>query len=179
MARKNVLITGLPRSGKTTAILKIAERLGGLNPVGFYTRETREKGERRGFELVSLDGRKGILSHVDIESRHRVGKYRVDVEGFDRFLESVPFGNPASLVVIIDEIGKMESFSGRFKSIVVCLLDSARPVVATIGMKGDGFMEEIRKRPDVELFFLSPENRDDMVDEIAEYVRKLKAPDSM
>ena len=67
-------MTGLPGVGKTTLIKKISEALEVFRPAGFYTEEIREKGLRKGFALVSLDGRRGMLSHIDLRSSHRVGK---------------------------------------------------------------------------------------------------------
>ena len=111
---KNILITGSPGIGKTTLVKRLFEKLAVLNPVGFYTEEIREGGIRRGFRLVSHDGREGILSHVDIRSPFKVGKYRVDVSGFDRFLDTLSISKSDSGLVILDEIGKMECFSRKF-----------------------------------------------------------------
>ena len=61
--KKNFLITGLPGVGKTTLIKKLSEKLKHLHPAGFYTEEIREAGQRKGFELISLDGKRGLLSH--------------------------------------------------------------------------------------------------------------------
>ena len=91
LRKMNLLVTGLPGVGKTTLIKRISEELKHLHPIGFYTSEIREGGIRKGFELISLDGRKRLLSHVDIKSSHRVGKYKVDVTGFERFLNGIPF----------------------------------------------------------------------------------------
>src|SRR5512139_3885766 len=88
--KKNILITGLPGSGKTTLLRKVAEELKPLHPAGFFTSEIREANTRKGFELRSLNGKKGLLAHVDILSPHRVGKYKVDVKGFEAFLETIP-----------------------------------------------------------------------------------------
>jgi nucleoside-triphosphatase len=87
---KKFLITGRPGAGKTTLIKKAARMLQPFHPVGFYTEEIREQGERVGFQLVSLDGQSRVMSHVDIQSPFRVGRHRVDVEGFERFLVSLP-----------------------------------------------------------------------------------------
>jgi nucleoside-triphosphatase len=161
-----ILITGLPGVGKTTLVLKIAEKLKDLQPVGFYTEERRERGVRKGFELQSLDGRKGLLSHVDLRIRHRVGKYGVDVSGFEQFIESIPFNAPETKLIIIDEIGKMECLSSVFRELIDKILDSDKLLIATIALKGPGFIAGIKARPDVRLFEITEKNRNNLSAEI-------------
>src|SRR3989304_357892 len=171
--KKNILITGLPGVGKTTIIKKLTENLIDLNPVGFYTEEIREKGIRKGFELMSLDGRKGLLSHVDIKSHCTVGKYKVDIKGFEEFLDSIPFFEDTVSLVIIDEIGKMECLSEKFKKLLKEILDSEKALVATIALKGGGLIEEIKKRDDIKLFEISQNNRESLLFEILSNVKRL------
>jgi len=164
--KKNILITGLPGVGKTTLIKKIFEELKDLHPVGFYTEEIREEGVRKGFELISLDGRRGLLSHKNIKSRNRVGKYKVDVKSFDEFLDSIPFLHPSTHLIIIDEIGKMECFSDKFKKILMDILDSEKWVIAAIALKGSELIAEVKKREDIKLFEIMKNNRDSLLSEI-------------
>jgi nucleoside-triphosphatase len=171
---KNILITGIPGIGKTTLIRKLSEELKDLHSVGFYTAEIREKGVRKGFELISLDGRRGILSHTDIKSHYRVSKYGVDVKGFEDFLESIPFLDPKTALIIIDEIGKMECFSDKFKRLLKEILDSDKLVIATIATKGDGLITEIKKRDDVRLFEMTHGNRNTLLSEILKEVMSNK-----
>jgi len=163
---KNILITGLPGIGKTTLIKKIKAELEGSRPAGFYTEEIREDGIRKGFELIGLSGRKGLLSHVDIRSPYRVSKYGVDVKQFEDFLDSIPFFERGTGIVIIDEIGKMECFSKKFERIVREYLESEKVFISTISLKGGGLIEEVKKRNDIKLFEMSPANRDTILSEI-------------
>ncbi len=173
LTKKNIFITGLPGVGKTTLIKRIADELKGFHPAGFYTTEIREAGIRKGFELISLDGKRGILSHVDIESPHRVGKYRVDIKGFEDFLDSIPFLDPAGGPIIIDEIGKMECLSDKFRLMIKDILDSARLVIATIALKGGGVISEIKKRNDVRFFEITEINRNTLLSEVFREVKNL------
>ena len=170
LRKKNLLITGLPGVGKTTLIKNLAEFLKPVHPVGFYTAEIREGRTRKGFELISLDGRRGLLSHTDIQTSCRVGKYRVDIEGFENLLGSLSFFNPSTRLIIVDEIGKMECLSNRFKTELQACLDSEKWVIATIALKGTGFIEAIKKRQDVRLFEMTQGNRDSLLSEILKEV---------
>jgi nucleoside-triphosphatase len=166
MMKKNILVTGLPGVGKTTLIKKLAEVLNDLNPIGFYTAEIREDTIRRGFELIGLDGRRGLLSHIDIKSPYRVGKYKVDIKGFEDFLQTIPFLNPSTRLIVIDEIGKMECLSDQFKKLISGLFDSEKQVIATIALKGSGFIEEVKRRHDIVLFEITKSNRNSLLSDI-------------
>ena len=172
---KNILIAGLPGSGKTTLIQKLADELREYGPVGFYTEEIRSHGARTGFRLTSLDGQKtGTLAHVDIRGPHRVGKYGVDLDGFEQFLGTLLL-DPSSRLVIIDEIGKMECLSAMFRDLVTSLLVADAPVIATIALKAGGFIGEVKHRGDVHLFEITERNRGTLLPDITGLVRSLPA----
>ncbi len=160
--KKNFLLTGAPGVGKTTLLIRLSERLEG-KAAGFYTAEIKSKGKRRGFELISLtsDLRK-TLAHVDYNSQYRVGKYGVRPDNLSPFIQELKKAVEQTAVkwLLIDEIGKMELFSGDFRNMINASLDSHHPVVATIMGRPEKFCDQLKKRPDVTLFELTYANRD-------------------
>jgi nucleoside-triphosphatase len=163
----HILITGLPGVGKTTLIRKLVERLTEYRPAGFYTEEIRnERGTREGFRLVTLCGRQLVLSHVRHPGPHRVSRYGVDVAGFERLLEELDLRHSPSSLIIIDEIGKMECFSKRFVDVVTLLLDGSKTLVATIALKGEGVIRQVKRKPDCRVVTVTRENRDRLPDEL-------------
>ena len=166
LVKKNLLITGLPGVGKTTLIRRLYEALKEFHPIGFYTAEIREEGVRKGFELVTLEGKRRVLSHVDIKSRYRVGRYKVDVSGFEDFLDGISFFDPSSNMMMVDEIGKMECLSDKFEKILKKILDSEKWVIATIALKGSGLIAGVKQRQDIKLFEITQNNRDVLFSEI-------------
>ncbi len=164
------LLTGAPGVGKTHLIKKAVSGLGG--PAGgFYTEEIRTGGARMGFRIVTLDGKTATLSSVNFHSRHRVGKYGVDVESLERvgvaaLLEAIQ----ERQVIVIDEIGKMELFSEAFKQAVLQALDCGKKVLGTIMMAPNSFADDIKCRPDVSIVVLTRQNRGGVLVEIRNWL---------
>ncbi|MFN3466906.1 MAG: NTPase [Candidatus Brocadiales bacterium] len=164
--KKNLLITGRPGVGKTTLVIK-AVRASGLAPKGFYTEEIREAGDRKGFRIKTFEGEEGILAHVECKGTPRVGKYGVDVESFEAIaLPEIEAALQGSQIIVIDEIGKMELYSQRFKELVIKALDSPYLFLGVIKEHGDGFIQGIKARQDVRVFTLNTENRNSLMQEV-------------
>jgi nucleoside-triphosphatase len=162
------LITGKPGVGKTTLVQKVIERMQPVNMAGFCTAEIRCMGSRLGFELQGLNGERRTLAHVEIDSRNRVGRYGVDKNGFEEFLEALDLLNPDVELIVIDEIGKMELFSNTFRSLVRNALSSEKQVLASIALKGNEFIRKIKQRLDIHLLEVTHDNRDHLLEAIVE-----------
>ena len=74
--------------------------------MGFCKAAIRQEGIRKGFELVDLKEKGGVLSHIDFKGGERVGRYKVDVDGFGDLFDGMSFFDPSSAVIMIGEIGK-------------------------------------------------------------------------
>ena len=164
---KNIFITGLPGCGKTTLIKEILKELK-IPAKGFFTEEIRREGERIGFKIVTLSGKEGILAKKGFKSPYRVSKYGVILKDLEEIgVKEIEEGLKENKIIIIDEIGKAEMFSKKFKQIVLAALNSKNMVLGTIKLTPDPFTNKIRKRKDTIIFNLTRENR-------AEIKKKIK-----
>jgi len=168
-----LLLTGQPGVGKTTVVRAVARELAGFDLVGFYTEEIRAGRERRGFRLVTFDGDEAIMAHVDLPPP-RVSKYGVDVATIDRFAATLEERGQPSAIYLIDEIGRMECLSQTFVDATSRLVQSARPLVATVALRGGGFIDEVKRRRNVEIWTVTRTTRDTLPEQIVAWVRKAR-----
>ena len=171
----NILLTGTPGIGKTTAIRKTLKLLEDVKVGGFLTEAIEEAGKRTGFSIADLAGPKGILASVRMTVGPRVGRYRVNV----RDLEGI--GVPALLsalqdadLIVCDEIGRMELFCSQFRQAVLRCLDSPKPLLGTIQARRNEFLDGIRAREDVDIIQVTHRNRDGLPADLAESIEELR-----
>jgi nucleoside-triphosphatase len=147
----NLLVTGPPGCGKSTLILRVVEKLS-VPAAGFTTADIRGPGGgREGFRISALSGEEGILASVRPGTGPRVGRYRVnlrDLEAIGAAEVERAIADAAVALIVVDEIARMELFSERFRRVVTVALDSPKPLLGTIQIRRDPFLDEIRKRRD-------------------------------
>ena len=142
---------------------------------GFFTEEIREDDERVGFMIKTLSGKKALLSHVDIESEYRISKYGVDLATFEKVcLEELKKAIVDEKIkyIIIDEIGPMQLFSEEYKRLLIKLLKSKKQVIGTIFMNQYEWLDDFKKKDDIELIEITFDNRDQLPLQIVEKVTK-------
>lgn len=171
MQKPNLLLTGAPGVGKTTAIMRTLKTID-LEAQGFYTREIKEKGKRKGFAIVTLDGREAPLAHVDFPGPPNVGKYGVDMRAMINLAVTALEVDQPGDIMIVDEIGPMECASSAFCGVVSSLLDGSYPVLGTISRRGGEFIDEVKKRKDVEIWEVTTKNRNQIPDKIVGHLKK-------
>jgi nucleoside-triphosphatase len=68
----------------------------------------------------------------------------------------------------------MECLSARFTKIINDVLNSDKPLIATIAQKGGGLIADLKKRSDVQLFHLTHENQEETVGRICAIMSKME-----
>ncbi len=163
-----VLLTGAPRSGKSTLVRRLVGRYPGAAG-GFLTAEVlRDDGRRCGLELLAIWRAPGQpltvveraqLAGVSDPSPVRVGRYGVSPAAVDLAVRALDAAMHEGALVVIDEIGPMQSRFEPFRDAVRRCLDSRNPMVATLAQGGDPFLDEVRSRPGARVVEVTRANR--------------------
>ncbi len=165
--RRTILLTGEPRTGKTTTLLKATGELKtkSLKIGGMITQEIRKNGTRVGFKIIDISTKKeGFLAHTNQPKGPKIGKYTVCLEDLESIgVTSILEANEKADIIIIDEIGPMELCSEHFKKAVIKALHSRKIVLGTIHYRcRDPFITELKNRKDITTIEITAINRDSM-----------------
>jgi len=182
LSYKNFLVTGPPRSGKTTLIFTIINELKSMKIkiAGVYCPEEREGYTRIGFKIINLKtGEEGILARKKPNFMGpKVGKYTVNLKDLDEIgtaaIEEAL--KDESDVIVIDEVGKMELKSKNFEKTVLKALNSKKPVIGVIHRKWDNpLLRQIKNRSDTQVYYIDRYTTKIQRQEIAkEIINKVK-----
>ena len=172
------LLMGPPGVGKTTLLRRLIALLD-VPAAGFFTAEIREGDRRVGFAIEDLAGRRGVLAREAGHGREtptagpRVGRYRVDVAALDAVgAAALERGRAEADLLVIDEIGKMEAFSPRFRAAVERALETPGAViVGTILKAAHPWIDGVKARSSVRLVPITAASRDAALAPLAEQVR--------
>jgi nucleoside-triphosphatase THEP1 len=195
MSGRHLFLTGIPGIGKTTRIMEAVEWILSIQVLddisasapdiphaGITTQEVRDEriGKRIGFEAIGVQTQEKVMvAHIDWHSScdHKVGKYGVHPMAFEYLLQTemdilTYETSQQPRLVILDEIGRMEACSNRFRSIVEESLQE-RIVLATISQADHRWIKKIRQHPDANVIELTKDNRRFFTDEhIIPWLRK-------
>ncbi|KAA8493720.1 Nucleoside-triphosphatase THEP1 [Porphyridium purpureum] len=200
-----ILVTGSPGCGKTTLVRAVANRVAThaqWRVCGFFSRELRHgNGQRCGFELVDAADERLRCTLATAGAGvsgtgPRVSKYVVNVvemeqfcgERMEAFLRENKTNDQASksqmrkTLFLLDEVGKMELFSHRFRAAArkllvdghaeeACAPVSRAHVLCTIVQKSnDPLVQEIRglQGPHIEHVQVTTDNREALVSELSQ-----------
>ncbi|KAK5649227.1 hypothetical protein RI129_000256 [Pyrocoelia pectoralis] len=179
LTSNHLLVTGPPGIGKTTLIKKICAKLkqSDIPVIGFYTEELRNQLKRReGFDIVTLEGKRGRLARTSEgllpgdPRTCRVGQYYVFPNEFEQLVLPL-FKDAKNVVLVLDEIGKMELFSGKFVENVHNVFQQKNLcILATVPIKRGRIplLEYLTSNNKVLTVSVSQDNRDTLLNEICD-----------
>ncbi len=171
-----IFLTGVPKSGKSTVVLKTIELLKEKNIKigGFVTPEIIENRKRVGFYVKDIfSNEMEIFASIDFKIGPKIGKYGIDVGAFEKIaLKAIDFAVQNCDVIIVDEIGKMEFLSKEFEKEIYKLILVEKPLIATL------HRNFIKKFKDFgEIIEVNEKNRrylpEELIKKIMGYIKKL------
>jgi len=170
-------LTGRPGVGKTTALMRVVELLRGegFRVGGFYTRELRETGVRKGFEVVDIQsGETALLASASAGPGPRIGRYVVMLSNLEKLgVASLEKSLETCDVLAVDEVGPMELLSDKFVETVEKILRSGKPSVFTVHVSATHpVAKSIRRLAGENLYLLDTVNRDRVPRVVYEVVKK-------
>ena len=167
----HALIVGANGTGKSTLIRRVLQAL--QKPVaGFETVKEDALADRNGSPIYIYEaGSPRRQSPENLVGYCRNRKATAITAGFDRFAEAYREPADGSCVIVMDEIGFLESQSQPFCGIILSSLNGSRPVLAAVRDKDTPFLCAVRSHPNARCFCITPENREALFREVLEFMR--------
>ena len=168
---KNIFLTGEVGVGKSTIIQNALSLMPPLVCGGFRTVSATPISEGALFDVfIEKAWEKTPHDKVHlVGSRLGNGRFISYPETFDSvgaaFLLTSP---PDASLILMDELGVMESDAALFRNAVLNLLNGSLPILGVIKPKHSAFLEAIRSHERSEVLEVTHENRDLLPSQIAD-----------
>lgn len=162
-----ILLCGDINSGKTTLIQRLLADMSAA-PRGYIT-----------VRMPEVDGVSNVYLYDIANPPERVEDAAVIMAISDTGTEKHPerLGTlgvryltdiPAGSVVVLDEIGSLETASPEFQKAVMRILSGDYTVLAAVKAANTDFLRAVRRHPDCELYIITPDNRDALYAQLKE-----------
>ena len=169
----HTLIVGARGVGKSTLIRRVLEELN-VSLCGFETKKEKNMEHPIYGDPVFIY-EVGVPKQQTEENRIGYCKDRHPLMGkeiFDRYAKKLKNLPSDKDMILLDEIGFMESCSPEFCEAILALLDGDRPIIAAVKNKEFPFLEAVRSHPNCRCFVINSENRDELVEQVLEFTRQ-------
>ena len=164
----HVLITGAPGAGKSTLIRRVLAEL--KCPVfGFETAKEAPLPGGEGCPILLRTPDRSLSLTAGRADRRLL---EVRKESFDLFATHLLSPMPERGILLMDELGIMESVSPDFCAAVLSRLDGSTPVLAAVKDKAHPFLDAVRAHPNCCLFRLTADNREALFGEVLAFLRE-------
>lgn len=114
---------------------------------------------RKGLMIRTLDGQDRMLASKTVKSNFKLGKYKVDINALENVgIPALRLAMMSKELIVIDEIGTLEAMSVRYKETLLEVLNSTKPVLATMPKISNAFLNTLKKLPDTQVLPLTKSN---------------------
>jgi nucleoside-triphosphatase len=79
---------------------------------------------------------------------------------------------PKDSLILMDEIGFMESKAEVFCKAILKLLDGDIPVIAAVKEKNTPFLDQVKSHPNCRVFYIREDNRNELFEEVLAFLQK-------
>lgn len=169
----HILIVGPRQVGKSTLINKVIQAAD--RPVwGFVTKKESD------FLIPDHGHPVYIYDAVGprIRSKENLVGYcwnhhpEVYTEVFNNYAKKLQCEPPKGSIILMDEIGFMESKADDFRNAILKHLNGEVPVIASVKDKSNPFLDAVKSHPNCKVFQISEENREHLTKEIITFLKK-------
>lgn len=167
----HTLIVGARQVGKSTLIARVLREIG--RPVfGFETKkEDALEDAQLGSPIYIYPAGEAHEQRADnLVGYCKDRRPLTNVEVFDRWAQRIACP-PQGCMVLLDELGFMESSSEAFCSAVMALLDGDVPVIAAVKHNRTPFLDAVRSHKNCRCFHITPDNREECFAQALAFMR--------
>jgi nucleoside-triphosphatase len=156
-----IFLTGEIQVGKSTIIAKTLDLLQ-IKPGGFRTYFGPDRKSPDRLLYMNSAAVPPIYHSENAVARFAQGRQPQALpEKFDSLGgELIRSARKNSKLIVMDELGSLEQIARVFQKEVLNSLNGNIPVLGVLKLNSRGWTEKIRKHPQVELFYVTEENRD-------------------
>ena len=177
--KKHILLRGEPGVGKSTLIRRLLEA-SDLQPGGFYTKMDKNPGELMHPiyiypaalpEAARKRGEENLVGRCGEQGRFK----EIFPNVFDTLGSAYLQDTAACRVIVMDELGFLESEAQAFRAAVLQVLDGEVPVLAAVKDRMDvPFLHQVCAHPRAEVVPIDTQNRDALFHRLLPIVKSWK-----
>ena len=171
MTPRHLFLTGDIQVGKSTIISCVTAELG-VPVSGFRTVAVSAEGGESDIYLIPAAGTRDDCTPASLLAHRTPGRMpEVHPEVFGSC--GVPLlADSTGPLIVMDELGWMESSSSAFQAAVLSVLDGATPVLGVVRDRHTPFLDAVRAHPAVEVLVVTRENRREMREVVSGMMRQ-------
>lgn len=168
----HALIVGEPGVGKSTLIQRVKRSIS-LPVSGFETaKEPSLYIKNRGIPVyIHKIGLPRVCSDENLLAYVGTGKPEIFKCAFDLFSPQVEACRESTGLIVMDELGFLESVSPRFCNAVLELLAGSTPILAAVKPKNTEFLRMVRSHPNCRVFYIDRENRETLWQDVLGFLK--------